>query len=236
MRAAHPSDVAMINGGGMRAALPAGPLTYGRLYETFPFDNAFASLRLPAGEFRRLLARSLGRAGSLVSLSGLRVQARCEKGAVEATLTRPDGSEVRDEEVLAVTTTDFLATGGDGFFAGAKIDYEIGRPFATPWPRPYVSAAALSIAMIVRCSIQRTRASPCPPKFLSTADPSRSPPHCPSGLPGSAGAILASSTPMAWRMVGVMSRCSPAPTTDASLVPRKMRGAFPWFLVPTSNP
>jgi len=128
MRAAHPSAVAMINGGGMRAALPAGPLTYGRLYETFPFDNAFASLRLPAGEFRRLLARSLGRAGSLVSLSGLRVQARCEKGAVEATLTRPDGSEVRDEEVLAVTTTDFLATGGDGFFAGAKIDYEIGAP------------------------------------------------------------------------------------------------------------
>jgi 5'-nucleotidase len=128
MRASRPSDVAMINGGGMRAALPAGLLTYGRLYETFPFDNAFASLRLPAGEFRHLLARSLGHAGSLVSLSGLRVHATCEKGAVEATLTRPDGSAVRDEEVLAVATTDFLATGGDGFFAGAKIDYEIGPP------------------------------------------------------------------------------------------------------------
>jgi 2',3'-cyclic-nucleotide 2'-phosphodiesterase (5'-nucleotidase family) len=128
MRAARPSDVAMINGGGVRAPLPAGPLTYGRLYETFPFDNAFASLRLPASEFRHLLARSLGHAGSLVSLSGLRVRATCEKGAVEATLTRPDGSQVRDEEVLAVTTTDFVATGGDGFFAGAKIDYEIGPP------------------------------------------------------------------------------------------------------------
>ena len=58
MRAAHPSDVAMINGGGMRASLPAGKLSYGRLYETFPFDNAFASMRLPAGEFRRLLARN----------------------------------------------------------------------------------------------------------------------------------------------------------------------------------
>ncbi len=128
MRAARPGDVALLNGGSMRAPLPAGPLTYGRLYETFPFDNAFASLRIPAGEFRRLLARSLGHAGSLVALSGLRVLARCQKGEVEATLTRPDGSVVRDEEVLAITTTDFLATGGDGFFAGAKIDHEIGSP------------------------------------------------------------------------------------------------------------
>jgi len=128
MRAARPSDVAMINGGGMRAALPAGPLTYGRLYETFPFDNAFASLRLPAGEFRRLLARSLSRAGSLVSLSGLRVRATCEKTGLEVALARPDGAPVRDDEMLALITTDFLATGGDGFFAGASLAYEIGPP------------------------------------------------------------------------------------------------------------
>jgi 5'-nucleotidase len=128
MRASRPSDVAMINGGGMRATLPAGPLTYGRLYESFPFDNAFASLRLPAGEFRRLLARSLSRAGSLVSLSGLRVRATCEKTGLEVALTRPDDSLVRDEEVLAVITTDYLATGGDGFFGGASVDYEIGPP------------------------------------------------------------------------------------------------------------
>jgi len=129
MRAARrPSDVAMINGGGMRAALPAGKLTYGRLYETFPFDNAFASLRLPAKEFRRLLARSLSHAGSLVSLSGLSVRARCEQGSMEVALARPDGSPVRDDEVLTIITTDFLATGGDGFFASARFDYEIGPP------------------------------------------------------------------------------------------------------------
>ncbi|HEX7505479.1 MAG TPA: 5'-nucleotidase C-terminal domain-containing protein [Polyangia bacterium] len=128
MRASRPSDVAMINGGGMRAGLPAGPLSYGRLYETFPFDNAFASLRLPAREFRRLVARSLSHAGSLVSLSGLHVLARCEKGGMEVALTRPDGSPVHDEEMLELVTTDYLATGGDGFFAGANLDYEIGPP------------------------------------------------------------------------------------------------------------
>jgi 2',3'-cyclic-nucleotide 2'-phosphodiesterase (5'-nucleotidase family) len=128
MRAARPSDVAMINGGGMRAALPAGKLTYGRLYETFPFDNAFASLRLSAGEFRRLLARSLSRAGSLVSLSGLRVRATCGMAGLEVALTRPVGTPVRDDEMLTLVTTDYLVTGGDGFFAGASVVYEIGPP------------------------------------------------------------------------------------------------------------
>jgi 5'-nucleotidase len=128
MRAAHPADVAMINGGGMRAPLPAGPLTYGRLYETFPFDNAFASLRISAGELRRLLARSLSHAISLVALSGVRMRARCDQGKLEVLLERPDGTSIRDAEKLSMTTTDFLATGGDGFFAGANIDYEIGTP------------------------------------------------------------------------------------------------------------
>jgi 5'-nucleotidase len=129
MRQARPgSDVAVLNGGGMRAGLPAGPLTYGHLYETFPFDNAFASLRLTAGEFRPMLGRSLGRGGSLVALSGLRVLARCKPGGLEVTLTRPDGAPVADSEPLVIITTDYLATGGDGFFAGSPATVEIGIP------------------------------------------------------------------------------------------------------------
>lgn len=129
MRAARPgSTVAVINGGGIRAGLPAGPLTYGRLYETFPFDNAFASLRLNAGEFRALLGRSFSHGGSLISLSGLRVLARCKAGKLDVTLTRPDGAKVRDVEPLTVLSTDFLATGGDGFFSGSAATVEIGAP------------------------------------------------------------------------------------------------------------
>jgi 5'-nucleotidase len=169
MRVSRPSDVAMINGGGMRAALPAGKLTYGRLYETFPFDNAFASLRLPAGEFRRLLGRSLSHAGSLVSLSGLRVRAACEKGGMAVTLTRPDGAVVRDDEVLTVTTTDFLATGGDGFFAGASVDYEIGPPIRD------AMAAALRKRGGVLDASDRSLFDPAHPRF---ALPGEVPIHC----------------------------------------------------------
>jgi len=129
MRAARPGiDVAMLNGGGMRAGLPAGPLSYGRLYETFPFDNAFASLRMSAGEFRKLLARSLSRSPSQVSLSGLRLSARCKGDTLEVALIRPDGAPIEDDQMLTILTTDFLATGGDGFFDGANVDYNIGSP------------------------------------------------------------------------------------------------------------
>jgi 2',3'-cyclic-nucleotide 2'-phosphodiesterase (5'-nucleotidase family) len=122
------SDVAILNGGSLRAGLPAGPLTYKSLYEAFPFDNAFATVRLPAHALRRLLVRSLARSGSLVALSGLHVRARCADEGLRVTLSRPNGAPVRDDEELSLTTTDFLATGGDGFFAGADVHADIGPP------------------------------------------------------------------------------------------------------------
>ena len=122
------ANVAMINGGGMRAGLPAGPLTFGRLYETFPFDNAFAFMKVSAGEFRKLVARSLGRSQSLISLSGVRVQARCKQKGLEVTLSRSDGSPLPDDTLLNLATSDFLATGGDAFFADVASKFEIGPP------------------------------------------------------------------------------------------------------------
>ncbi len=50
-----PADVAIYNGGGLRADIPAGPLTYGRLYEVFPFDNRVARLTVTGDELRRVV-------------------------------------------------------------------------------------------------------------------------------------------------------------------------------------
>lgn len=108
-------DVALTNGGGLRADLPAGPLTYGRLYEAMPFDNRFAVVRMTAGELRAVVAANLQDDGSFFSLSGVTAEAACEGGALNVTLRREGSREpLADDAELVMLTTDFLATGGDG--------------------------------------------------------------------------------------------------------------------------
>jgi len=130
MRAARPkADVALTTGGSIRAQLPAGALTYGQFYEALPFDDRFVTMAITGADLAALVARNLGRAGGIVSLSGLRAAAACAAGAVEVTLTRPDGKPVGAGERLTLVTSEFLATGGGGFFpdelrrrAGATTD------------------------------------------------------------------------------------------------------------------
>ena len=119
MRAAWKgADVAITNGGGLRADLPAGELTYGALYEVMPFDNRFATVKLTGAQLSRLLARNLAGSHGVFSVSGVRVVARCQRGELVVKLTRDDGKRrIRDRERLTLVTSDFLASGGDGMLA-----------------------------------------------------------------------------------------------------------------------
>ena len=121
MHQARPvADLALYNGGGLRADLPAGPLTYGSFYEALPFDNRFALVRTNGHDVAELFARDVSHEGSALSESGLRIIARCEGTEVRVSLERADGRPVRDDEPLTIVTSDFIATGGDGFFVHAR--------------------------------------------------------------------------------------------------------------------
>jgi 2',3'-cyclic-nucleotide 2'-phosphodiesterase (5'-nucleotidase family) len=118
MRTARPrADVAILNGGSLRVDLPAGPLTYGRLFEALPFDNRFATIPLTGGELADVIAGNLGRDNGIVSLSGARVEAHCKGGALAVTLFRSSGKAIAPGTKLTLLTSDFLATGGDGLFS-----------------------------------------------------------------------------------------------------------------------
>jgi 5'-nucleotidase len=118
MRAARPgADVALTNGGGLRADLPAGPLTYGQLFEALPFDNRFATVSVGAGTLAEMIARNLGRDNGILSVSGLRAEARCAGGELAVKLTRTDGRPISPGTRLTLVTSDFLATGGDGLLS-----------------------------------------------------------------------------------------------------------------------
>ena len=61
------ADVAAVNNAarGLRADLPEGPLTFGRLYDVFPFDNRIARITLSGAELGRWVADEIrqGRRG-----------------------------------------------------------------------------------------------------------------------------------------------------------------------------
>jgi 5'-nucleotidase len=123
MLASVPSaDVAIGNGGSLRTDLPAGPLTYGEVYELYPFDNRLVTLAMSGDQLTRIIAYNLTRRAlpmELLPIAGFTVDAVCESGALRVTLTRSSGAPIRAEEQLSVLTSDFIAGGGDGILAPA---------------------------------------------------------------------------------------------------------------------
>ena len=117
MRAARHADVALTNGGALREDLPAGALTYGQLHEAMPFDNGFATIPVTGAELARAVAANLGRDNGILSVSGVRARATCQRGAIDVALTRADGRPIGPRDRLTLVTSDFLATGGDGLFS-----------------------------------------------------------------------------------------------------------------------
>jgi 2',3'-cyclic-nucleotide 2'-phosphodiesterase (5'-nucleotidase family) len=138
------ADVAINNSrGGLRADLPRGLLTYGRLYESFPFDNRLVRLTLDGAALRRVFAAVIRDGRVPPGTAGIEVVAACGADGVAVSMRRPDGRLVRDADRLLVVTTDFLALGGDGLFApitrGGALAFEddgrLARDVVADWLR-----------------------------------------------------------------------------------------------------
>jgi 2',3'-cyclic-nucleotide 2'-phosphodiesterase (5'-nucleotidase family) len=163
MRAARPTaDVALTTGGSIRAALPAGALTYGQLHEALPFDDRFVTLAITGADLKALIARNVGRAGGVVSLSGVRATAVCAAGGLQVTLVRSDGNPVGAEERLTLVTSEFLASGGGGFLP----DEVRRRAGATTDDGPPIRDA---MADVLRA--RRTSLDPANPPLYDAAHP-----------------------------------------------------------------
>jgi 2',3'-cyclic-nucleotide 2'-phosphodiesterase (5'-nucleotidase family) len=110
--------------GGLRADLRAGPLTFGELYDVFPFDNQIVKLRLSGAALYEVVSQEIrrGRRGAL-GISGFRVRAACS----------PAGLRIAPEESLVVVTTEMLASGA----AFAQLG-PLGSGFASSYTAPVV--------------------------------------------------------------------------------------------------
>ncbi|MEZ4221484.1 MAG: bifunctional UDP-sugar hydrolase/5'-nucleotidase [Polyangiaceae bacterium] len=114
--------LSIMNGGGLRADLPAGALSYGALYEAMPFDNRVAKVQLTAAEVAQVVQRHLTTgAHGTISIAGLSASAQCKNGALEVALRDAKGRLLAANESILVVTSDYLATGGDGLFEGSDL-------------------------------------------------------------------------------------------------------------------
>ncbi|MBA3459706.1 MAG: 5'-nucleotidase C-terminal domain-containing protein [Deltaproteobacteria bacterium] len=121
MLAAHPgAHVALTNGGGLRADMPAGDLTYGRLYEAMPFDNRFALVDVKGSHLRSLVSTNLQRGGGILSWGGLTAKGRCKGGKLDLEVW-VGGKPLDEARAYKLVTSDFLASGGDGLLGRLKL-------------------------------------------------------------------------------------------------------------------
>lgn len=115
------ADVALTNGGGLRADLPAGPLTYGSLYRAMPFDNRFAVVTLNGKHLRKMITNNLYGGGGFFSWGGITVQATCKGSTLDVVLRDKKGAIIDDERTMTLLASDFLASGGDGAIGRLKL-------------------------------------------------------------------------------------------------------------------
>ncbi len=100
-------DFALLNNGGLRVPLPAGPITLGKIYELQPFDNVVVVLSLEPAQMDSLL-QMIARAEKEAVFSGLRVVAEGRK-LKSATI---NGQPWDPAKSYRIVTIDYLADGG----------------------------------------------------------------------------------------------------------------------------
>lgn len=105
------AQVALMNNGGIRGGLPAGPLTWGELYEVQPFENRLVRMQLTGSDLRNAIERRLSDEGPDLHISGLDVwyDPTAPDGRRILALEFADGSPLRDDGVYTVTTNNFMA-------------------------------------------------------------------------------------------------------------------------------
>ena len=101
------AQIAVVNSGGVRTDLPEGPLTYGAVYEMFPFDNRYASTRVKVSHVRKLLHDGLLGVDNY-SVAGVKVNAYCKGTELQVDIIR-GGRPLRDSEDVVLLMSDYLA-------------------------------------------------------------------------------------------------------------------------------
>ncbi len=128
-RAAGDADVGVMNNGGIRAELRAGPVTYGDLHEIAPFANRLVRITVRGDALRAYFERLVGGTRVNVHVSGVTLEydSTAAPGARLRRAVMADGRPLNDRRRYRVVMSDFIASGGDGVgLTGGSAPEELG--------------------------------------------------------------------------------------------------------------
>ena len=110
------ADLALLNFGGIRAALPKGRITIGDIYAIAPFDNTVTFVFVKGSELKKMFdgftekktaplanVQTVYKANSLISYT-------------------IGGTPLNPDKTYTLVTINFLATGGDGFLSDVNFE------------------------------------------------------------------------------------------------------------------
>lgn len=131
-------DIAIQNGGGLRAAIDAGPVTMGEVLTVLPFQNVLSTFNLTGADVKAALENGVSQieegAGRFAQVAGLKYSfdAKAEPGkritGVQV-MQNGDWAPLNESAVYGVVSNNFMRSGGDGYvvFAENAIDaYDFG--------------------------------------------------------------------------------------------------------------
>jgi 5''-nucleotidase/2'',3''-cyclic phosphodiesterase and related esterases len=119
-------EVAVQNGGGLRASIDAGPVTMGEVLTVLPFQNTLATFRLPGRSLIAALENGVSKveegAGRFPQVAGLRYvwNPEAEPGSrIVSAEVDLDGTwtPVEADRLYGVVSNNYMRGGGDGYVA-----------------------------------------------------------------------------------------------------------------------
>lgn len=126
-RTGYPFHAVLLNYGGIRSSLNAGPITTRAAYEIMPFENEVVVVELSGYQMKELFAYISSRE-TAHPFSGMEVLLNPDGTLKEA---RIQGQDIIDNETYFVATSDYLQKGGDNMNFFTKpvsllgLDYKI---------------------------------------------------------------------------------------------------------------
>jgi len=114
------AEIALVNGGAVRGAIPAGPVTLKRVMEVLPYDDPLVAMKLSGRQLSGAMENSVGElpraAGRFLQVSGLNYHfdPAAPSGARVKQIT-VQGAPLQDDRAYGVAVFGFVAGGGDGY-------------------------------------------------------------------------------------------------------------------------